>query len=36
MINVRSNENTLKKAKHPTPEMIKAIEDALIHFGIIE
>jgi hypothetical protein len=35
MINVRSNEDTLKKAKHPTPEMIKAIEDALIHFGII-
>ena len=36
MINVRSNEDTLKKAKHPTPEMTKAIEDALTHFGIIE
>lgn len=36
MINVRSNEETLKKAKHPTPQMTKAIEDALIHFGIIE
>ena len=36
MINVRSNEDTLRKAKHPTPEMTKAIEDALIHFGIIE
>ena len=36
MINVRSNEDTLKKAKHPTSKMIKAIEDALIRFGIIE
>ena len=36
MINVRSNEDTLKKAKHPTLEMTKAIEDALIRFGIIE
>ena len=36
MINVRSNEDTLKKAKHPTPKMTKAIEDALTHFGIIE
>lgn len=35
MINVRSNDETLKKAKHPTPQMTKAIEDALIHFGII-
>ena len=35
MINVRSNEDTLKKAKHPTQEMTKAIEDALIHFGVI-
>ena len=36
MINVRSNEDTLKKAKHPTPEMTKAIEDALMHFEIIK
>ena len=35
MINVRSNAETQKKAKHPTPQMTKAIEDALKSFGVI-
>ena len=36
MINVRSNDETRKKAKHPTPQMTKAIEDALVYFGVIK
>ena len=36
MINVRSNEETQRKAKHPTPQMTQVIEEALIHFGIIQ
>lgn len=35
MINVRSTEETLKRAKHPTPAMTKIIEETLEHFGII-
>ena len=29
-------EDTLNKAKHPIPQMTKAIEYVLIYFGIIE
>lgn len=35
MINVRSTEESLKRAKHPTPAMTKIIEETLEHFGII-
>lgn len=35
MINVRSNEESQKKAKHPTPKMTKVIEDALKYFEVI-
>ena len=35
MINVRSNEETQKKAKHPTAQMTKVIEEALNYFGVI-
>ena len=35
MINVRSTEESLKRAKHPTPAMTKIIEETLVHFGII-
>ena len=35
MINVRSNEETQARAKHPTKEMVNAIEAALVHFKLI-
>ena len=35
MINVLSTEESLKRAKHPTPAMTKIIEETLVHFGII-
>lgn len=36
MINVRSTEETQKRAKHPTEHMTKIIEAALLYFNIIE
>lgn len=36
MINIRSNDETQKRAKHPTPAMTKIIEETLEHFGIIQ
>ena len=35
MINVRSTEESLKRAKHPTFAITKIIEETLVHFGII-
>ena len=36
MINVRSTEETQKRAKHPTEHITKIIEAALLYFNIIE